>query len=60
MHVGFETYHKTMDIAPLLKGLPDDMCQCPHGGIALKGRMLVKYRDYEEIVTGMICGGAHH
>ena len=50
MHVGFESYHKTVDIAPQLKGLPDDMCQCHHWGMVLKGRMLVKYRDHEEVV----------
>ena len=51
MHVDFETYHKTMDLAPLLKGLPDDMCQCPHWGFVLKGRMRVKYRDHEEVMN---------
>lgn len=38
MHVGFETYHEEFDIAPLLEGLPNDMCQCPHWGYVLKGR----------------------
>ena len=49
MQVTLESYHKTMDMAPLLKGLPDDKCQCPHWGMVLKGRMLVKYRDHEEV-----------
>jgi hypothetical protein len=51
MHVDFETYHKAMDLAPLLKGLPDDRCQCPHWGFVLKGRMRVKYRDHEEVMN---------
>jgi hypothetical protein len=50
IHVGFETYTEEFDIAPLLKGLPDDMCQCPHYGYVLKGRMRVRYADREEVV----------
>lgn len=51
IHVGFETYNEEFDIAPLLKGLPDDMCQCPHYGYVLKGRMHVRYADREEVVN---------
>jgi hypothetical protein len=50
IHVGFETYNEEFDLAPLLKGLPDDMCQCPHYGYVLKGRMRVRYADHEEVV----------
>jgi hypothetical protein len=50
IHVGFETYNEEFDLAPLLKGLPDDMCQCPHNGYVLKGRMRVAYADREEVV----------
>ena len=50
IHVGFETYNEEFDLAPLLKGLPDDMCQCPHYGYVLKGRMRVRYADREEVV----------
>jgi hypothetical protein len=50
IHVGFETYNEDFDLAPLLKGLPDDMCQCPHYGYVLKGRMRVRYADREEVV----------
>ena len=48
IHVGFETYNEDFDIAPLLEGLPDDRCQCPHYGYVLKGRMRVRYADREE------------
>ncbi len=48
IHVGFETYNEEFDIAPLLRGLPDDMCQCPHYGYVLEGRMRVRYADSEE------------
>jgi hypothetical protein len=50
MHLGIETYNEKMDLAPLLKGLPDDSCQSPHWGYMVKGSMLVKYKDGEEII----------
>ena len=51
IHVGFETYNEEFDLAPLLKGLPNDMCQCPHYGYVMKGRMRVKHADHEEVVN---------
>jgi hypothetical protein len=51
IHVGFETYNEEFDLTPLLRGLPDDMCQCPHYGHVLKGRMRVRYADREEVVA---------
>lgn len=51
IHVNLVVCHKILDISPLLKGLPDDMCQCPHWGMILKGRKLVKYRDHEEVLN---------
>jgi hypothetical protein len=38
------------DFAPLLKGLPDDRCQCPHWGYVLKGRLRISYADHEELL----------
>ena len=29
------------DFGPLLKGLPNDRCPCPHWGYVLKGRLRV-------------------
>lgn len=29
------------DARPLFKGLPDDLCQCPHWGYIIKGRLRV-------------------
>lgn len=37
-----------MDITPLLRGLPDDRCQCPHWGYVLEGRMRVIYTGGQE------------
>lgn len=50
MRVGYETYLSNFDDAELLKGLPDDRCQCPHWGYLLSGRMIVRYADHEEVV----------
>lgn len=52
MHVSLITCHKTLNISSVLKGLPDDMCQCPHWGQILKGRKLVKYKDHEVLLGG--------
>ena len=38
------------DHAPLLRGLPGDRCPCPHWGYLVKGRLRVRYADYEEII----------
>src|SRR5215216_2904914 len=37
--VNFVTFHPDMDQTPLLKGLPDDRCQCPHWGYVLEGSL---------------------
>ncbi|MBM7437814.1 hypothetical protein [Streptomyces sp. HB132] len=46
---------KGADMGPALKGLPDDMCPCPHRGYLLKGRLKLRtgadpaaYGVYEE------------
>lgn len=36
------------DIAPLLAGLTDDLCQVPHWGFILSGEVVVDYRDGTE------------
>jgi hypothetical protein len=38
------------DLAPLLKGLPDDLCSCPHWGYVIKGQMRVSYADGQEVI----------
>jgi hypothetical protein len=50
MRVGVERYHAPFDDAPLLVGLPDDRCQCPHWGYLLSGRLTVRYADREQVV----------
>ncbi len=39
------------DIAPLLKGLEGDLCQAPHWGYLLQGRLTVTYADGSEEVV---------
>lgn len=41
------------DITPLLHGLIDDLCQAPHWGYVLSGKLVVRYTDgSEETCTG--------
>ena len=38
------------DFTPVLKGLPGDLCSCPHWGYVLKGELRLRYKDgHEEI-----------
>ena len=36
------------DLTPLLQGLPNDQCQCPHWGYVFKGRMWFRSDEGEE------------
>ena len=47
--VGFTTFHVDLDQSPMLKGLPNDECQCPHWGYVLKGRLIMRFADHEEV-----------
>lgn len=41
------------DIAPLLKGLKDDLCQSPHWGYLMEGEVIVTYKDgQQETISG--------
>ena len=42
MIVSYETFPNGVDATPLFKGLPDDMCQAPHWGYVLRGRVRIK------------------
>jgi hypothetical protein len=46
--VNFTTFHEDIDATPLMKGLPDDRCQCPHWGYVLNGKVTFRYADREE------------
>jgi hypothetical protein len=47
--VNFVSFRQDVDTTPLLKGLPDDSCPCPHWGYVLKGRMTYRFADREEV-----------
>ena len=47
--VNFVEFRNDVDATPLLKGLPDDRCQCPHWGYVFKGKMTARYPDRDEV-----------
>ena len=47
--VGFESFREDADATPLFKGLPDDRCQSPHWGYIVKGKVIFKYADHDEM-----------
>ena len=48
MTLGFFRLKQGADFGPALAGLPDDMCQCPHWGYVLKGRIKMKTKSGDE------------
>ena len=48
MTVAFNEIPAGTDMSPLLKGLKNDSCQCPHWGYILEGELLMKYDDETE------------
>jgi hypothetical protein len=47
--VSFTLLLEDIDATPVMKGLPDDRCQCPHWGYVFKGKMTARYADREEV-----------
>jgi hypothetical protein len=47
--VNFTEFHRDLDGASLLRGAPNDQCQCPHWGYVLKGKTGFRFSDREEI-----------
>ena len=48
MTVAFNELPAGTDISPLLEGLKNNSCQCPHWGYILEGQLLMKYDDGSE------------
>lgn len=48
--VNFTLWRESIDATPLMKGLPDDRCQCPHWGYVISGELTFSYADREESV----------
>ena len=52
MTVAFNELPAGTDFTPLLQGLTNNSCQCPHWGHIIEGEFLVKYDDgTEETLT---------
>ena len=51
MTVGYNRLPKGTDFTPLLKGLPNDSCHCPHWGYVFEGSIRIIYNDGSEDVT---------
>jgi hypothetical protein len=49
MTVGFFRLKAGTDLSPALVGLPGDLCQCPHWGYMLKGRVMMKTEDGDQV-----------
>ena len=47
--VTFVTIRQDADLAPMLRGLRDDRCQCPHWGYVFSGTLTWRYADREEV-----------
>ncbi|WP_406207362.1 hypothetical protein OH807_34640 [Kitasatospora sp. NBC_01560] len=47
--VGFETHKADLDPAPLFAGLPQDRCQSPHWGVVVRGKLVFRYVDHDEV-----------
>ncbi len=47
--VNFTSFGEDIDATPLMRGLPDDRCQCPHWGYVVNGKVTFRYADREEV-----------
>ncbi len=54
MTVAYNEIPAGTDFSPLLQGLENDSCQCPHWGYIVDGEMLIKYDSgtEETLTTG--------
>lgn len=46
--IAFLSLREEADLAPLLRGLPDDRCTCPHWGYVTAGRVTFTFADHTE------------
>lgn len=49
MTVAFVRLAKGTDLSDAVKGLPDDLCPCPHWGYMLKGTLKMRTKHGDEI-----------
>lgn len=46
--VSITTFREHLDGAPMLRGLPNDNCSCPHWGYVLEGEITFHFPDHDE------------
>ena len=46
--VNVVTFKEDIDGAPMLRGLPNDNCSCPHWGYVIKGQHTFTFADHVE------------
>jgi hypothetical protein len=52
MTVCFNELPAGADFTPLLQGLENDSCHCPHWGYVTEGKILIRYDDGTEETVG--------
>jgi len=50
MNIEYDVFKKRFDVTQLLKGLLNNLDQCPHWGIVVKSQITLKYDGKEETV----------
>jgi hypothetical protein len=55
--IQFVTIREDFDAAPLMRGLPDDRCNCPHWGYVFRGKVTFDLGDRQEVYEA---GDAFH
>ena len=48
--IDFVSFSDDIDATPIMQGLPNDNCSCPHWGYVLKGRMTFSFGDHDEVI----------
>jgi hypothetical protein len=46
--VNFLSFRDDADVSPLLHGLPDDRCHCPHWGYVFSGKITYRFATHDE------------
>ncbi|MFZ3470038.1 hypothetical protein ACODT3_26770 [Streptomyces sp. 4.24] len=49
--VAFGRFDKGVDMTPAFKGLPDDLCPCPHYAYVLKGKIKMHTKDGDTVYS---------
>lgn len=49
--VSFESYSEDRDFAPLDAGLPGNRCQAQHWGLLVRGKLIYRYEDGDDVIT---------